>query len=134
MKLPLTGLITILIVQTSFSQKLTESELNEKAAAIHESVITIDTHNDINIKNFTEEKNYTQNLDTQVNIPKMVNGGLDVSWLIVYTGQGELNAEGYKEAYDNAISKFEAIHKLTEEIAPTKIGLATTSAEVRSSV
>ncbi len=132
MKLPLTGLITILIVQTSFSQKLTESELNEKAAAIHESVITIDTHNDINIKNFTEEKNYTQDLDTQVNIPKMVNGGLDVSWLIVYTGQGELNAEGYKEAYDNAISKFEAIHKLTEEIAPTKIGLATTSAEVRS--
>ena len=132
MKLTLTGLVTILIVQVSFSQKLTESEINEKASIIHKKVITIDTHNDINIKNFTEEKNYTQNLDTQVNLPKMINGGLDVSWLIVYTGQGDLTTEGYKEAYENAISKFEAIHKLTEELAPNEIGLATNSEEVRS--
>jgi len=73
-------------------------------------------------------------LDTQVNLPKMEKGGIDVTWLIVYTGQKELDAEGYKNAYENAISKFEAIHRLTDEIAPEKIGLATSSSEVRKLV
>lgn len=38
---------------------------------------TLDTHNDIDTKNFTEAVNYTQNL------PKMRQGGTDVSWVIV---------------------------------------------------
>ena len=28
----------------------------------------------------------------------MIKGGLDVSWLIVYTGQGELDKDGYSKA------------------------------------
>ena len=112
----------------------TSEDVKQKAKRIHEKVITIDTHNDINVHNFTSEVNYTQKLDTQVNLPKMEEGGVDVSWLIVYTGQGSLTAEGYNDAYQNAISKFEAIHRLTEEIAPDKIGLATTSKEVRELV
>nr|WP_227009162.1 dipeptidase [Christiangramia fulva] len=112
----------------------TNPDLLEKAKRIHEKVITIDTHNDINVENFTEDKNYTMDLDTQVNLPKMIAGGMDVTWLIVYTGQGPLTEEGYKAAYENAISKFKAIHRLTEEIAPEKIGLATTSDEVRKLV
>jgi len=111
--------------------KETES-LEAKIDRIHSEAITIDTHNDINTANFTDSINYTQRLDTQVNLPKMNEGGLDVSWLIVYTGQGELTEVGYEKAKTNALDKFSAIHKLTEEIAPEKIGLATTSAEVRS--
>lgn len=106
----------------------------EKARRIHEKVITIDTHNDINVDNFTAEKNYTQDLETQVNLPKMEKGGIDVSWLIVYTGQDELTPAGYKKAHDIAMSKFEAIRRLTNEIAPSEIGLATTSKEVRELV
>ena len=111
--------------------KDTES-LEAKIDRIHSEAITIDTHNDINTANFTDSINYTQRLDTQVNLPKMNEGGLDVSWLIVYTGQGELTEAGYEKAKTNALDKFSAIHKLTEEIAPEKIGLATTAAEVRS--
>jgi len=111
--------------------KETES-LEAKIDRIHSEAITIDTHNDINTANFTDSINYTQRLDTQVNLPKMNEGGLDVSWLIVYTGQGELTEVGYEKAKTNALDKFSAIHKLTEEIAPEKIGLATTAAEVRS--
>ncbi|NAS30574.1 membrane dipeptidase [Flavobacteriaceae bacterium R38] len=110
---------------------LDETALMEKAKAIHEKVITLDTHNDININNFTEDINYTQDLDTQINLPKMEEGGLDVSWLIVYTGQDSLNVEGYKKAYDNAISKFDAIYRLTEEFAPNQIELALSSDDVR---
>ena len=108
-----------------------EAELIAKAKKIHADVITLDTHNDINSNNFTDAVNYTQDLATQVNLPKMVRGGLDVSWLIVYTGQGDMTDEGYKRAYANAIDKFDAIHRLTEKIAPNQIELALTSKDVR---
>lgn len=115
-----------------YAQKFSNEEaLVAKAKKIHAEVITLDTHNDIDTKNFTEAVNYTQNLPTQVNLPKMRQGGLDVSWLIVYTGQGELTEEGYEKAYQNAIDKFDAIHRLTEKIAPDQIELALTSADVR---
>jgi len=116
--------------KTSKKEEIKES-LNEKAQRIHKEVITIDTHDDINVKNFTDSINYTQRLETQVNLPKMEEGGLDVAWFIVYTGQGELSAEGYKKAKENAMAKFEAIHRLCDELAPDKIELALTSADVR---
>ncbi|MFZ1806577.1 MAG: membrane dipeptidase [Cyclobacteriaceae bacterium] len=111
--------------------ELSEADLIEKAKGIHERVITLDTHNDINTDNFTAENNYTERLSTQVNLPKMEEGGLDVAWFIVYTGQGDLTPEGYAAAYANADDKFNAIHRLTEEIAPDKIELALTSDDVR---
>lgn len=97
-------------------------------------MITIDTHNDIDVSNFTEDRNYTMDLDTQVNLPKMEKGGMDVTWLIVYTGQEALTQNAYDKAYENADQKFKAIHRLCEEIAPEKIGLATNSKEVRKLV
>src|SRR5699024_711117 len=73
----------------------------------------------------------TQELPIQVDLPKMKAGGLDAIFLIVYTGQGELNEEGFKKAYENANAKFNAIHRLTKEIAPNDIELATTAEDVR---
>lgn len=108
-----------------------EAKLRAKAEKIHKSVITLDTHNDISTSNFTDTSNYSQDLNTQVNIPKMRKGGLDVSWMVVYTGQGPLTEEGYAAAYKNAIDKFDAIHRLTEKYAPNEIGLALTSNDVR---
>jgi len=101
-----------------------EVELVARARAIHERVITADTHDDINAANFTADCNYTMRLTTQVNLPKMEEGGLDVSFMVAYAGQGELTPEAYERAYESAIEKFEAIHRLTEQIAPDRIGLA----------
>jgi membrane dipeptidase len=108
-----------------------EDALVKRARAIHERVIALDTHNDISANDFTAERNYTQDLDTRVNLPKMIAGGLDASFFIVYVGQGDLSPEGYDSAYKQAIAKFEAIHRLTEQIAPDKIELALTAADVR---
>ncbi len=127
-------LFSLLSINFIYGQNNEQSKMWEKAKAIHEKVITIDTHDDININNFTTNRNYTQDLNTQVNLPKMMDGCLDVAWFIVYTGQGELNEAGYAAAYNNAISKFDAIHRLTSEIAPDKIGLATSSRKVRELV
>ena len=115
-----------------------EADLVRRARAIHERVITLDTHNDIEPENFTSAKNYTQRLDTQVNLPKMIEGGLDASFFIVYVGQPDLaqapdslSPAGYDRAYKQAIDKFDAVHRLTEQIAPDKIGLALTAGDVR---
>jgi membrane dipeptidase len=110
---------------------MTEEQLREKAEAIHKRVITLDTHCDINVNNFTDTINYTQELESQVTLPKMLRGGLDVAWFIVYTGQDSLTKEGFTKAHETAMSKFNAIHKLCEEIAPDQIELATTSEDVR---
>lgn len=108
-----------------------EEDLIARAREIHERTITLDTHADINTDNFTAEINYTQDLDTQVNLPKMFAGGLDVAFFIVYTGQGDVNPEGYAAAYANAIDKFTAIHRLADEIAPDQIEVAYNSDDVR---
>ncbi|MDQ3071372.1 MAG: dipeptidase, partial [Acidobacteriota bacterium] len=103
----------------------------ERAKAIHDRVITLDTHDDINAANFTPECNYTQRLTTQVNLPKMKEGGHDVAFFIVYVGQGALTAEGYAAAYKTAVEKFDAVHRFTKEIAPSEMELALTPADVR---
>ena len=103
----------------------------EKAREIHKRVITLDTHNDIDVKNFSDSINYTLDTKTQVNLPKMIKGGLDVSWLIVYTKQGKLDTEGYLKAEKNAYSKFKAIERLTNLYAPDQIEMARSSKQVR---
>jgi membrane dipeptidase len=102
-----------------------------RARAIHERVLTLDTHVDINPANFTAERNYTQRLATQVDLPKMEEGGLDAVFLIVYVGQAnDLSTDGYARALAAALEKFAAIHRLVEQIAPGRIGLALTAADV----
>ena len=124
-------LLSVLTASVAEAQA-TPPEIVARARAIHERVITLDTHNDISPNNFTAERNYTQRLENQVNLPKMVEGGLDVSFMIVYVGQAQdFTPEGYKKAYDEAMAKFDAVHRLTETIAPDKIGLALTPADVQ---
>ena len=109
----------------------TEEELVERAMGIHERVLTLDTHDDISTDNFTAERNYASDLPTQLTLPKMEAGGLDVAWLVVYTRQGPLDAEGYAAAYANALDKFDAIHRLVNEYAPDRTELALTSDDAR---
>ena len=125
-------LFALLMIQCQDTNSTPDVSLLQKAQLIHLTTTTLDTHDDINVKNFTDSLNYTQNLDTQVNLPKMQAGALDVAWFIVYTGQGELTPEGYKKAAENAQAKFDAIHRLVEVYGKNKIALATTSKEVDS--
>ena len=121
--------------QPAAQQPAADDALIAKARAIHDRVITLDTHVDINASAFTPERNYTQEMTNQVNLPKMLRGGLDAVFLIVYVGQSRgdeaFTQAGYDAAYKQAVAKFDAIHRLTKEIAPDKIGLALTSADAR---
>jgi membrane dipeptidase len=123
------GLLLVITARTSPAQS-NDAALIAKAKAIHGRVLKLDTHNDIDPANFTADCNYTMRLTTQVNLPKMVEGGMDVSFMIVYVGQGPLTQEGFDGAYRQAIAKFDAVHRLAEKIAPDSIGLALTPADV----
>src|SRR6186713_519347 len=87
-----------------------DDAITTKARGIHERVMTLDTHNDISPNNFTAECNYTMDLGNQVNLPKMIKGGLDASFFIVYVGQ-DTGPEAYTKAcydraYASAVEKF----------------------------
>src|SRR5688500_18612838 len=99
-----------------------EDALIKMARMIHERVITLDSHVDISPANFTAERNYTQRLDTQLNLPKMFDGGLDATFFSVYVRQttetqnpDAFKPAGYERAYKAAIEKFDGIHRLTEQ-------------------
>jgi len=116
----------IILIILIISISLVSCTNNEKT-----DIITIDTHIDINVENFTDSLNYTMNTDTKFNIPSMIEGGLDVAWLVVYTAQGELDEEGYANAMDNAVAKFDAIDRLVNEYAPNQLEIALNSDDVR---
>ena len=116
----------------------TEDPLIKNAHAIHERVIVLDSHIDFEPADLIGERNYTQRVETQFNLPNMISGGLDALFFVIYVGQTRetqnpdaLKAAGYQRAYHLAIEKFDAVHRFTGEIAHEKIELALTSSDVR---
>jgi membrane dipeptidase len=118
------------ILPLALAAQGTDAALLARARAIHERVLTIDTHVDFDVAYFTAECNYTRRLITQANLPKMRDGGLDVPFLVVHVAQGPLTPAGYSDAYRLALAKFDAVHRLTGQIAPKEIALARTSGDV----
>ena len=110
---------------TTGAQGPADAALEARARAIHDRVIALDTHVDISPSNFTAQRpNYLDRLNTQVNLPKMQEGGLDAVFFSIYVGQGPLTPEGYQRAYEADMEKFAAVHRLAEQLAPDKIEIA----------
>jgi membrane dipeptidase len=108
-----------------------------RARGIHDRVLTLDTHVDIQPTAFAaDQPNYVNgnlaNPNQQVDLPRMERGGLDAVFFSIYQGQQQdFTPAGYQRAYDVAAAKVEAIRRMTTTLAPRRIGLATTAAEVR---
>jgi len=103
--------------------------VDNSVEAIHERVITLDSHVDIN-EDMTFDPVYDPGTNTsqQVDLGKMEAGGLDSAFFIVYVGQGERTEAGYAMAKEKARRKFSAIHRMTEHY-PERIGFANTPDE-----
>src|SRR5258708_39854132 len=103
-----------------------------------EKVINLNTNIDLEPANLTGERNYTQRLETQFNLPNMIDGGLDALFFSIYVGQTRdaqnpdaFTSAGDERAYKLAIEKVDAAQRFTREIAPDKIELALTAADAR---
>ncbi|MCY4122369.1 MAG: dipeptidase [Acidobacteria bacterium] len=107
-----------------------ERALAARATALHERVLTLDTHIDIPLNFATRAVDPGVSGDFQVDLPKMRAGGLDAGFFIVYVGQTERTPENEAQAKADAMTKFEAIHRMAEELYPDEIEIAYTAADV----
>ncbi|MEY2979840.1 MAG: hypothetical protein RL562_67 [Planctomycetota bacterium] len=118
-------------------------DLDARARAIHERVLTLDTHKDISPllareapsdpetrERFRKAYDPSVDGDQQVDFPKMRRGGLDCAFFIVYVGQRANDAAGFARARAEAFDKFDAIDRMCARF-PDDIGLARTPADVR---
>ncbi len=130
----LVALLLALLTPARPARAQDEAALVALARAIHGRVMTLDTHVDISPSAFRADTlNYVTGIArNQVDIPKMEAGGLDAVFLIVYVGQARtIDSAAMAAAYASAIEKFEAIHRLTDSLAPTRVGLARTAVDAR---
>ncbi len=104
----------ILLGACDRKKQMPGDEIIAQANAIHKNVITIDTHVDIPFNFATEEVDPGVRSDWLVDLPKMREGGLDVVFFVVYVGQTERSPENYEKAKADAMTKFDAIHRMAE--------------------
>ena len=115
-----TMIVICLALVVNCSRELTEEELTEKAAKIHDKVLTVDTHVDTPMRLVRSEFNLGERHDPgrrggRVDFPRMKEGGLDAIFFAVFIGQGERTPEGNERAKDKALRIFEAIHQSLEK-------------------
>ena len=110
-----------------------DAALRDRAQAIHDRVIAIDTH--VDIPTSFASPAYDPGKDNAppvlVDIPKMEKGGLDGVFFIVYVPQTKRDPAGESAAISKAFAKFAAIHRMTDDQDTDRIGLATSAADVR---
>ena len=109
----------------------------DEARTIHERIISVDTHIDFEPANLVGERNYTERLDTQFNLPKMLEGGLDALFFIIFVNQmretqnpDAFRAAGYERAYAAAVTKFDAVNRFVNEMVPDKMEMALNPGDV----
>ena len=126
-------LLPFAVVVAAAQKPAPDAQLLARAKAIHERAITLDSHVDISGANYAtpEVDPGIDNPRLKCDLTKMERGGMKGVFLAVFVGQTpNLNPEGYKRAYDQAIPKFESLARLTQTMYPDRCALARTPDEV----
>lgn len=110
----------------------------ERARALHGRIITVDTHIDFAPDDLTGAHNYSERLETQFNLPNMIEGGLTAAFFVVYVGQTRaaqnpeaFQAAGYERAYKLAVERFAAVSRFTSDLAGDTIALARSAEDIQ---
>ena len=107
-----------------------ESELVERARGIHDRVLTLDTHVDIPFNYATEDVDPGIRGAFKVDLPKMEEGGLNAVFFVVYVGQTARTPENYEKAKQDAMTKFNAIHRMADDMYLDRIEFAYSADDV----
>lgn len=111
-----------------------DAALVAKARAIHAKAIKIDTHVDFEPGAMVgPSPNYMTGIPrNKVDLPKMEKNGLDAVFFSIYVGQrDDFSDSAYVAALAEDNAKFDAVHTLAEKLAPERIAIALTAADVR---
>ncbi|MDB5455906.1 MAG: peptidase, partial [Caulobacter sp.] len=96
---------------------VSKAAISQKDWALHDKLLTLDTHLDTP-EHFSREgwsmvDRHAVTVDgTQVDLPRMKAGGLDGGFMVIYTSQGDLTAEGYRFARDFALKRAVEIREM----------------------
>ena len=127
-------ILALLVAAGAIAQAQDNPTLVAKARAIHAKAIKIDTHVDFNPSQMIgPPPNYVTGIErNKVDLPKLEQNGLDAVFFSIYVGQRQdFGDSGYASAMAADVEKFEAVHTLAETMAPNRIAIAYTAADVR---
>jgi membrane dipeptidase len=104
--------------------------LEEKAAAIHKKVFTIDSHCDTPLWLLDESfdigaLHVAKTTGSKYDIPRMEAGNLDASFFAVFIGQGPRDSAGLDHAYRESVRILDAVYR-SVEANPLKAAIAIT--------
>ncbi len=98
---------------------------------IHKDAIVLDSHVDIPFSFATKEDDPANRPDAQVDLTKLTKGDVDAAFFIVFVPQTARTSENYDIAYEQALTKFNAIRRMTDELYPDRSALALSASDVR---
>lgn len=110
------------------------SGVSAEVMAMHQRFMTLDTHLDTpaffdTTRGYDIMKRHSYEREgTQVDYPRMVEGGLDGGFWAIYMGQGPLTPEGYQQVRDKALIRATSIHKMVAA-NPDEFEIALVSAD-----
>lgn len=117
-----------LVALLPISLQAQEQRVSRKDRALHERLLTLDSHLDtpasLDLPGWSIEEEHKVKTDyTQVDLPRMKQGGLDGGFFAIYTSQGPLTTEGFHKARDFAILRGLSIRQMVAA-DPANFGLA----------
>jgi len=122
-------LLAATLAMTPFLQD--DAALRARAEALHREAIVVDTHSDVTPKFEDPEYDFAaRHEDGHMDLPRMVEGGLDVEFLSIYMGKVEGPGTGPGTAVLRALRRIDAAWRMTRRHAD-RAEMALTAADVR---
>jgi len=127
----LTGLVSGLLFPAACRTKPNGENLAAKARAIHDRVLTVDTHCDTASRlpggtwDIGVRHEPGQRASGKIDLPRMAEGGLDAEFFAVFVGQGERTEHGYTRAKEWALKTIGALETMFDKY-PNLVGPALT--------
>jgi len=124
-------LLALLAAPLLASPLLAQQDVTPANRFSHDEMLVIDTHLDIAMRfdsgewDFSERHRFEWD-GSQVDLPRMIEGGLDGGFFVIYTAQGELTPAAYSEARSRALIRAAAIRRVIGENRD-RMGLALTA-------
>ncbi|MEA3420519.1 MAG: dipeptidase [Acidobacteriota bacterium] len=117
------------LLMVSCTGQQNQEDLTVKAREIHDRVLTVDTHCDTPMRMVGSEWDVGQRHEPgqrrsgKIDLPRMMEGGLDAEFFAAFVGQGALTPEGRTKAKERADLLIDAVHKMCEDY-PDIVGFA----------
>lgn len=113
-------LLALLAAPLLASPLLAQPDVTPANRLVHDEMLVIDTHLDIAMRfdsgewDFAERHRFAWD-QSQVDLPRMIEGGLDGGFFVIYTAQGELTPAAYADARSRALVRAAAIRRVIGE-------------------